>query len=74
MPTCFAGRKRNMDLLLVYTDRLYSMGLLDEMHIWDFSRDPKDKYEYDRGSSLVPSTKKCGNVRRRNTEPVLEVD
>jgi hypothetical protein len=40
--TCFAGRRRNMDLLLAYTDKLHSMGLMDEMHIWDFSKDPKD--------------------------------
>lgn len=40
--TCFAGRRRNMELLLAYSDRLHSMGLIDEMHIWDFTRDPKD--------------------------------
>lgn len=40
--TCFAGRRRNMELLLMYTDRLHSMGLLDEMHIWDFSKSAED--------------------------------
>lgn len=40
--TCFAGRKRNMEILLMYTDRLNAMGLLDEMHIWDFSKDEGD--------------------------------
>lgn len=32
-----------MELLLVYTDRLRSMGLIDEMHIWDYSRNKKDE-------------------------------
>jgi hypothetical protein len=40
--TCFAGRRRNMELLLAYTDELHSRGLLDEVHIWDFSRDRRD--------------------------------
>ena len=40
--TCFAGRRRNMELLLMYADELHSRGLIDEMHIWDFSRNNKD--------------------------------
>lgn len=31
-----------MELLLLYADRLHAMGLIDEMHIWDFSRDERD--------------------------------
>ena len=31
-----------MEILLMYADRLHSMGLLDEMHIWDFSKNPSD--------------------------------
>jgi len=41
--TCFAGRRKSMELLIAYTDRLHSMGLIDEMHIWDFSKDSTDE-------------------------------
>jgi hypothetical protein len=40
--TCFAGRRRNMEILLAYTDELHSRGLLEEVHIWNFSRNKRD--------------------------------
>lgn len=40
--TCFAGRRRNMEILLMYADELHSRGLIDQMHIWDFTRDATD--------------------------------
>lgn len=41
--TCFAGRKRNMDILLKYIDVLHKQGDVSEFHIWNFTRDPKDE-------------------------------
>jgi len=40
--TCFAGRRKNMEILLRYTDELRRLGLLDEMHVWDYTRDVRD--------------------------------
>ena len=53
--TCFAGRRHNMELLLAYTDRLYSMGLLDEVHIWDFSKSPSDSAWLSRTFQRAPT-------------------
>lgn len=36
--TCFAGRRRYLEILYTYIDRLK----LDEVHIWDYTRDPQD--------------------------------
>jgi hypothetical protein len=36
--TCFAGRRRYLEILYKYIDRLK----LDEVHIWDYTRDPED--------------------------------
>lgn len=41
--SCFAGRKKNMELLLAYTDKLYELNLLDEVHIWNFSKNYEDE-------------------------------
>lgn len=43
----FAGREDRMDLLRTYTLKLLDKGLLDEWHIWDFTRNDKDR-EYIR--------------------------
>lgn len=52
--TCFAGRRRNMELLLLYADRLHAMGLIDEMHIWDFSRNKEDGRWLERTFQRAP--------------------
>ena len=41
--TCFAGRKKNMEVLLRYVDKLYSQGDIHEFHIWNFTRNLKDE-------------------------------
>lgn len=41
--TCFAGRKKNMDILTRYVDALYKQGSINEFHIWNFTRNPMDE-------------------------------
>jgi hypothetical protein len=41
--TCFAGRKKNMEVLLRYIDKLHSQGDVDEFHIWNFTRNLQDE-------------------------------
>lgn len=36
--SCFAGRKRYMEILSNYIDKLVKMKLVDEVHIWDYTR------------------------------------
>ncbi len=36
--SCFAGRERYMSILSGYIDRLVSMNLVDEVHVWDYTR------------------------------------
>lgn len=43
----FAGRKDRMELLRTYALKLLDKGLLDEWHVWDFTRNDKDR-EYIR--------------------------
>ena len=38
----FAGRRKNMRILNAYVERLVAWGLVDEYHVWDFTRDPED--------------------------------
>lgn len=40
--TCFAGRRRYLEILVKYVDKLIAKGLVDEFHMWDYTRDPKD--------------------------------
>jgi hypothetical protein len=40
--SCFAGRRRYLEVLLVYVNELLDKGLVDEFHIWDYTRDPDD--------------------------------
>ena len=40
--TCFAGRRRYLEILVKYVDKLIAKGLVDEFHIWDYTRDPED--------------------------------
>ena len=40
--TIFAGRKENLEIQTVYIDALLSKNLIDQVHIWDFSRKPDD--------------------------------
>ena len=57
--TCFAGRERYMKLLVPYIKTLVSRGLIDEVHLWDYTREPSDA-DYIRTlpfSILVPKTK-----------------
>lgn len=39
----FAGREDRMELLRTYTLKLLDKGLLDEWHIWDFTRNDSDR-------------------------------
>ena len=41
--TCFAGRRRNMDILMRYVDALSRQGSVDEFHIWNFTRNIEDE-------------------------------
>ena len=40
--TCFAGRRRYLEILVKYVDKLIANGLVDEFHMWDYTRDPED--------------------------------
>jgi len=40
--TCFAGRRRYLEILVKYVDVLIGKNLVDEFHLWDYTRDPED--------------------------------
>ena len=40
--TCFAGRQHNLEILFEYVDQLLTLNLIDQFHLWDFT-----KYESD---------------------------
>ena len=40
--TCFAGRQKYLEILFVYVDKLIQKGLVDEFHVWDYSRNIDD--------------------------------
>jgi hypothetical protein len=52
--TCFAGRRQYLEILLKYTEYLHNSGDIDEVHLWDFTRDENDT-EWLRTSPLVTS-------------------
>ena len=41
--TVFAGRRRYMDVLIPYIQKLVDMKLVDEVHIWDYTRNTEDE-------------------------------
>jgi hypothetical protein len=57
--TCFVGRERYLKLLVPHINTLLSRGLIDEVHFWDYTRDPSDA-DYIRTlpfSIFVPKSK-----------------
>lgn len=40
--TCFAGRRRYLEILITYVNELLDKSLVDEFHLWDYTRDPED--------------------------------
>ena len=67
--TIFAGRKRYMEILLRYVDKLLINNIITEVHIWNFTRNKEDneyiiklcrdtKYKY-----LKPPTEIIGNSK-----------
>jgi len=40
--TIFAGRRENLEIQCVYIDKLLNDNLIDEVHLWDFSRKHSD--------------------------------
>ncbi len=40
--TCFAGRQRYLEILKPYIDKLLAKGLIDECHMWDYTRNESD--------------------------------
>lgn len=40
--TCFAGRRENLEILMPLLDRLQQAGHVDEVHLWDFTRQQED--------------------------------
>lgn len=41
--TVFAGRKENLRILLKYTDVLYKSGNINEVHLWNYTRNKMDE-------------------------------
>lgn len=41
--TTFAGRRDRMNLFLIYARAAIAAGIVDELHVWDFTRKPEDK-------------------------------
>jgi hypothetical protein len=41
--TIFAGRKKNLEILLRYTDALHKSDDIHEVHLWNFTRDKNDE-------------------------------
>ena len=39
----FAGRQKRMEILTQYIRRALDLGIIDEWHIWDFTRSPEDR-------------------------------
>lgn len=40
--TIFAGRKRYLECLKLYLDKLLKENIVTEVHLWDYVRDPSD--------------------------------
>ena len=40
--TCFAGRKYNLDILLKYIDKLVELNKVDEVHLWNYTKNDED--------------------------------
>ena len=38
----FAGRQKRMEILTEYVRRAMDLGIIDEWHLWDFTRSPED--------------------------------
>ena len=41
--TIFAGRKQNLEILIKYLKKALELKILDEIHFWNYTRNPKDE-------------------------------
>lgn len=41
--TCFAGRQRNLEIMLKHIEKLYNSGSMYEFHMWNFTRNADDE-------------------------------
>ena len=51
--TIFCGRRDRMEILLKYLEKLHEIGILDEVHLWDYCRQQTDRewlYNLDRSN------------------------
>ena len=59
--TCFAGRERYLKILLNYIEQLVKKDLVDDVHIWDYTRNIEDseflKKSCERYKILTPKNK-----------------
>ena len=41
--TIFAGRKKNLEVLLCYLKKALELKILDEIHVWNYARNKEDE-------------------------------
>jgi hypothetical protein len=64
--TCFAGRKRYLEILFVYVQKLMNSGHIHEFHIWDYTREIEDN-KFIRDFSLKDPRFRLMSVFSRET-------
>jgi hypothetical protein len=69
--TCFAGRKRYLEILLKYTEYLHKHGHIHEVHLWDFTRATEDT-EWLKTSLTITSSPYISVKNVRNKHSWLE--
>lgn len=58
--TIFAGRKQNLEILIKYLKKALELKILDEIHFWNYTRNPKDEEYLKTISNLKRTNGNCG--------------
>ena len=72
--TCFAGREKNMKVLMKYVDALFNMGMIHKVHLWDFTRNESDGHwlHSTYGVPVEPGFARDSNCSISTWEPVYQ--
>ena len=60
----FAGRQKNLEILKKYLDKALELNIIDEVHIWNYTRNETDE----KYIKSISNLKRCSSRSNKYTE------
>ena len=69
--TIFAGRKMNLEILIQYLQKAIDNHILDEIHFWNYARNPDDEIYIKSISNLKRTSSSGGGIYNQIFTPII---